>query len=137
MWLVWQSKHVNYFEPVEDPLFFANESDWDDDLKIRIYSPSQSFSLLACYDSFQICNPNNGQCTGNTGINDLRRFELRREFGLGLNPVQTATAIRFAQMSVPFADQSALGPFGESSKPHLVVDRFIRSSLVEGLICVS
>jgi len=108
---------MGYYEPVYDPLFLANESFWFESLALYMYSPTQWFSLLSCYDSFQMCNPNNGECTDIVGAYGLQQFDL------GLNPAQTATALRFASMSKPAGELVVSSAIGSSGRNILAVKR--------------
>ena len=115
MLLLQQSKRITYTSPILDPFFLATNRTW---VRYRAeweYFATNSFSLMACYDSYQICNPSNGKCGAVTGINDLKQAKFG---GLDFNSAQRAMALRFVQASRyggQFVNNAATGVFGMSS----------------------
>lgn len=79
---------ISYYEPVYDPIFFANGTFnlTTPDGSI-LYKPSFAFNIMVCLIQHQICNPLSGECAKLDGEANFQS----RAYTLGLNPAQMAT----------------------------------------------
>lgn len=91
---------------VDDPLFRAHKqpnSDRD------IYRADNAGQAIACVDRYELCNPEEDECTGPTNANRLE--ELRKDSDLDLSDEQMVIAGRFTRPA-GFALQMAQVVFG-------------------------
>lgn len=113
---------AKYFQPIEDPLFFANISGTDEG-----YVSPFDFSLMTCTDQYEVCNPTNKQCSGLGGVYSLNLDNQPKDINdrLNFNAAQRATAKRFFESTAlggetyPLNDESSPGKFIESMNPRV------------------
>ncbi|KAK2739132.1 hypothetical protein CKAH01_18699 [Colletotrichum kahawae] len=82
---------VLHVHPNDDPVFGANIPVVTEG-NVTYYQPDRYVSPIACADRHQVCNPNNGICTGLVGSGEL--MSNAREERLEFDPAQLATIER-------------------------------------------
>lgn len=107
---------ISYYEPIYDPMFFANgASNFTLPDGTIFYRPNAFFNVMVCLIQHQICNPSTGECAKLDGEVNFQSGA----YALGLNPAQRATVDRF-HASFPWSEiHETIDDLGASGK-HLM-----------------
>ncbi|KAJ9660424.1 hypothetical protein H2198_002542 [Neophaeococcomyces mojaviensis] len=89
---------IYYAEPVDDPMFSAHIGQ---DLSSVVagatyYNADNYVAVMGCTDQYQICNPNNNQCSGLVGALQILTTIANDHQRIDFNTVQQAIASRIA-----------------------------------------